>query len=165
MRLNARVSAQKFSSGGLLSPSTRVSLSCPLLYFPKMTVSVYSVAYLGPVSCTEGAALGKWAPVGLLSSLESITGTLWAAPQKRDEQMFHRGEWLHLLKEQRSEHWAVKPRPSQTDHLGMYLHLFISPASSHLAFGKFLKPLATQFLHRSSGAMFISSFLAEMWWR
>ena len=55
----------------------------------------------------------------------------------------------------------MKPRPSQTGHPGMYLHLFISPASSHLAFGKFLKPLATQFLRLSSGAMFISSFLAE----
>lgn len=50
-----------------------VSLSRPLLYFPKMTVSVYSVAYLGPVSCTEGSGLGDWAPVGLVSSLESST--------------------------------------------------------------------------------------------
>ena len=38
-----------------------------------MTVSVYSVAYLGPVSCTEGSGLGDWAPVGLVSSLESNT--------------------------------------------------------------------------------------------
>lgn len=55
----------------------------------------------------------------------------------------------------------MKPSPPQTGHLGMHLSLFISPASSHLAFGKFLKPLVTQFLHLSSGAMFISSFLAE----
>lgn len=90
MWLNAHGSAQKSSTPtGLLSPSTRASLSSPLLYFPKMIVSVYSVAYLGPVSCTKGSTLGERAPMGLAPSWgpawKAACGTLWAAPQKRDE--------------------------------------------------------------------------------
>ena len=166
MWLNACGSAPRSSTPrGLLPPPNRASLSRPLLYFPKMIVSVYSVAYLGPVSCTKGSALGERAPMGLVPSWgpawKAAHGTLWAAAQKRGEGLFHRGQRLHLLEEQRSEHSAMKPSPPQTGHLAMHLRLFISPASSHLAFGKFLKPLVTQFLHLSSGAMFISSFLAE----
>ena len=53
--LNACGSAPMSSTPrGLLSPPTRASLSRPLLYFPKMIVSVYSVASLGPVSCKKG---------------------------------------------------------------------------------------------------------------
>lgn len=89
MWLNARGSAPKSSTPrGLLSPSTRASLSRPLLYFPKMIVSVYSVAYWGPVSCTKGSALAEQAPMGLVPSWgpawKAARRTLWAAPQKRD---------------------------------------------------------------------------------